>query len=74
MFNFEHKPWLAGILIAIHPKIATNLKTNRELPLRSAPMNYIALILGRATSVAILVQLCVLLLVAILCAAAIIGL
>jgi hypothetical protein len=37
-------------------------------------MDYIALILGRAASVAILLQLCVLLLVAILFAAAILAL
>jgi hypothetical protein len=37
-------------------------------------MNYIGLVLGRAASVAILVQLAVLLLVAILCAAAILAL
>jgi hypothetical protein len=37
-------------------------------------MNYIGLIVGRAASVAILVQLAVLLLVAILCGAAILAL
>jgi hypothetical protein len=48
----------------VQPGIASSVGT----------MNYIALILGRATSVAILVQLCVLLLLAVLFAATILAL